>query len=66
MILESIDSKFDPVLEGHDSLRSEIQELSRKTSDRFDFVDFKIDTLNEKIDGVATDLKAHQKDTKAH
>jgi hypothetical protein len=52
MILEDINGKFDLILEGHESLRGEIRDLSRKTDERFDLVDFKIDTLNRKIDGV--------------
>jgi hypothetical protein len=52
MILEDINGKFDLILEGHESLISEIRDLSRKTDERFDLVDFKIDTLNRKIDGV--------------
>ena len=66
MILEDINGKFDLLLEGHEGLRSEIRELGRKTEERFDLVDFKIDTLNKKIDGVATDLKSHRVDTEAH
>ncbi|MBW6511769.1 MAG: hypothetical protein K0A93_06580 [Desulfuromonadaceae bacterium] len=58
VVLEDINSKFDLVLEGHELLRSEIRDLSRKTDERFDLVDFKIDTLNQKIDAVAADLKA--------
>ncbi|MCK4620865.1 MAG: hypothetical protein KAT62_01490 [Desulfuromonadales bacterium] len=57
VILESIDSKFDLVLEGYASLDKKIDDLALKTEERFDLVDFKIDTLNEKIDGVAADLK---------
>jgi hypothetical protein len=52
MILEDINGKFNLILEGHESLRGEIRDLSRKTDERFDLVDFKIDTLNRKIDGV--------------
>jgi hypothetical protein len=66
ILLEDIRSKFDLVLEGHDVLRSEIRELDRKTAERFDLVDFKLDTLNKKIDSVAADLSAHRKDTEAH
>jgi len=58
ILLEDIRGKFDLVLEGHEVLRSEIREIGRKTDERFDLVDFKIDTLNKKIDAVATDLKA--------
>ena len=57
VILESIDSKFNLVLEGYTALDKKIDELAQKTEERFDLVDFKIDTLNEKIDGVAAELK---------
>ena len=77
VILESIDSKFDLVIEGYDTLDRKIDDLAQKTYERFDLVDFKIDTLNEKIDAVdekltkkidsvAADLKAHRADTEAH
>ena len=70
VILESIDSKFNLVLEGYATLDEKftrkIDELAKKTEERFDLVDFKIDTLNQKIDSVASDLKAHRNDTEAH
>ena len=66
MLLEVINGKFDLLLEGHEGLRGEIREVGRKTDERFDLVDFKIDTLNKKIDGVAAELKAHRSDTEAH
>ena len=56
----------DLVLEGHEVLRSEIRELGRKPDERFDLVDYKIDTLNKKIDAVAVDLKAHRNNAEAH
>ena len=34
--------------------------------ERFDLVDFKMETLNQKIDAVAADIKAHREDTEAH
>ena len=77
VILEDINSKFNLVLEGHEVLRSEIRELSRKTDERFDLVDLKFSALNQKIDavdlklskrldGLAADLSAHRADTEAH
>ncbi len=66
ILLEDIRSKFDLVLEGHEVLRSEIRELGRKTDERFDLVDLKIETLNKKVDAVAADLSAHRADTEAH
>ena len=52
VILEDMNGKFSLILEGHELLRSEIRELSRKTDERFDLVDFKINALNLKIDAV--------------
>ncbi|MDT8445213.1 MAG: hypothetical protein RQ722_13035 [Desulfuromonadales bacterium] len=58
MILEDISGKFDLVLEGYAA-------LDRKLDNRFDLLNekietnsFKIDVLNQKIDGVRTELKA--------
>ena len=34
--------------------------------ERFDLVDFKFSGLNDKIDAVTSDLKAHHDDTEAH
>ncbi len=44
VILESIDSKFNLVLEGHESLRGEIRDLAQRTEGRFDLIDFEVDT----------------------
>jgi hypothetical protein len=66
IILESIDNKFQLVLEGHSSLANQIAELRQETNERFDLVDFKFQVLNDKIDAVATDLQAHRADTEAH
>ena len=59
VILENIDKKFDIVIEGYSTLDRKIDDLAKKTEERFDLVDFKIDTL-------ATELKAHREDTVAH
>ena len=72
ILLEDMNSKFELMIEGYQSLNGKIYDLSRKTDERFDLVDFKIDTLNKKIDavdeklskkidGVAADLKATDK-----
>lgn len=58
IILEDINSKFDLVLEGYSSLDKKIDDLARKTEERFNLVDFKFEVLNNKIDSVAADLKA--------
>ncbi|WP_224981800.1 hypothetical protein [Geomonas agri] len=52
VLLEDMNRKFDLVLEGHEVLRSEIRELSHKTDERFDLVEFKIETLGKRVDGL--------------
>jgi septation ring formation regulator EzrA len=59
ILLEDIRGKFDLVLEGHDALRKEIQDARRDLGDKISLVDFK-------VEAVATDLKAHRRDTEAH
>ena len=50
IILEDIQSKFELVIEGHAGLHQEIKEMRQDMNERFELVDFKIDTLNKKID----------------
>jgi len=64
--LEDIRGKFDLVLEGHDVLRKEIRDTREELCEKINLVDFKVGTLNQKIDGVAADLKAHRTDTEVH
>ncbi len=81
IILEDINSKFNIVIEGHQSLRKDIADTRIDLNEKFDFLNFKIDTvsehlskkinaveekLTEQINAVATDLKAHRNDTEAH
>lgn len=66
ILLEEMRSKFDLVLEGHDALRQEIRGSEERLSARIDHVDFKLNTLNTKIDHVKDDLAAHRADTEAH
>ena len=77
ILLEDIHGKFDLVLEGHDVLRKEIRDTREELCEKINLVDFKVDTLNQKIDGVrdtlgqkidavAADLAAHRRDTEAH
>ena len=77
MLLENMDSKFDLVLEGQESLRKEMHGIRDELAEKIENNSFKIDTLNKKIDGVdvkltkkidgvATDIKAHRADTEAH
>lgn len=57
VILESIDSKFNLVLEGHESLHREMHGIRDELVEKIDNNSFKIDVLNQKIDSVAADLK---------
>jgi archaellum component FlaC len=77
ILLEDIQGKFDLVLEGHDALRKEIRDTREELCEKINSVDFKVETLNQKIDGVrdelgqkidsvASDLVAHRRDTEAH
>ena len=77
MLLENMDSKFDLVLEGQESLRKEMHGIRDELAEKIDNNSFKIDTLNKKIDGVdakltkkidgvAAELKAHRADTEVH
>ncbi|MDO9123595.1 MAG: hypothetical protein Q7V12_04125 [Deltaproteobacteria bacterium] len=77
ILLEDIHGKFDLVLEGHDVLRKEIRDTREELCEKINSVDFKVETLNQKIDGVrdelgqkidavAEDLAAHRRDTEAH
>ncbi len=66
ILLEDIHGKFDLVLEGHDVLRKEIRDTREELCEKINSVDFKVETLNSKIDAVATDLTAHRRDTEAH
>ena len=52
ILLEDIRGKFDLVLEGHDALRQEIRDTREELGEKINLVDFKVETLNQKIDGV--------------
>ena len=56
MLLEDIRGKFDLVLEGHDGLRKEIRDTREELCEKINLVDFKVETLNQKIDGVKDNL----------
>jgi len=56
VLLEDIRGKFDLVLEGHDVLRKEIKDVRQDLSERISFVDFKVEALNQKIDGFRDEL----------
>jgi len=52
ILLEDIRGKFELVLEGHAVLHKEIKDTREQMEERFDLVDFKMETLNQKIDDV--------------
>jgi archaellum component FlaC len=56
ILLEDIRGKFDLVLEGHDTLRKEIRDTREELGEKINLVDFKVETLNRKIDGVEESL----------
>ena len=66
ILLEDIRGKFDLVLEGHEVLRKEIRDTRNELCEKIQFVDFKVEALNQKVDAIAADLKAHREDTEAH
>ena len=77
VILEDMNSKFDLLIESHQSLQQQIYDTKTELKEDIGLCNFKIDTLNDKIDGVeekltqkidavAADLKAHRTDTESH
>ena len=74
---EHFQHKLDIVVEGHEVLRKEIRDTREELCEKIKLVDFKVEVLNQKIDGVgddlsrkidavAADLKAHRADTEVH
>jgi chaperonin cofactor prefoldin len=55
-LFEDVKEKFDLVMEGQQGLHREIKEMRQEMNDRFELVDFKIETLNKKIDNVEVTL----------
>jgi archaellum component FlaC len=56
ILLEDIRGKFDLVLEGHEVLHKEIRDTREELCEKVNLVDFKVETLNQKIDGVRDEL----------
>ncbi|MFH1122739.1 MAG: hypothetical protein V1758_03675 [Pseudomonadota bacterium] len=56
ILLEDINGKFDLVLEGHDALRKEIRDTREELCEKINLVDFKVNAMNQKIDGVRDEL----------
>ena len=53
---EHFQHKLDIVIEGHEVLRKEIRDTREELCEKIKFVDFKVEVLNQKIDGVRDDL----------
>lgn len=49
---EHFQHKLDIIAEGHDVLRKEIRDTREELSEKIKFLDFKVEVLNQKIDGV--------------
>jgi len=61
VLLESIDNKFQLVLEGHSSLANQIRDTRQELLERADLTDFKKEVLNGKLDAVDTINKLSKK-----
>ena len=57
IVLESIESKIQLVLEGYSVLDKRIQDTRDELVEKITMTDLKVDILNDKIDKVAADLK---------
>jgi len=56
ILLEDMNTKFNIVLESHEALRSEIREAREESNSKHDHTSFLIQTLNQKIDTVESNL----------
>jgi len=59
ILLEDIRGKFDLVLEGHEGLRKEIKDTRHELCEKINFVDFKVDALSHKVDGLEVETRAN-------
>ena len=50
-ISENFDLKIGLIADGHTTLQDAIDSLERRTNERFDHLDFKIDTVNNHLSG---------------
>ena len=77
ILLESINSKFDLVLESLAVFDEKFSKRFNELEEKIDFNSFKIEVVNKKIDdvearlsakidAVADDLAAHRADTEVH
>ena len=77
---ESVNHKFDIIVEGHKMLSEKIDRVEQRLDGRIDCVIRKLDavaaqgdatvakieTVSTKLDAIAADLAAHRRDTEAH
>lgn len=56
ILLEDMTGKFDLLIESHQSLQQQIHETKTELKEDLELCNFKIDTLNQKIDGVEDKL----------
>ena len=56
VILEDMNSKFDLLIESHQSLQQQIYDTKTELKEDIGLCNFKIDILNDKIDGVEEKL----------
>lgn len=66
ILLEMMRSRFDLLLEGHATLRAELQEYRRESNERHDLTEFLPKALARDVGQLRTDLAAHRADTEAH
>ena len=56
MLLENINEKFDLVIEGHSALGKEIRDTRQEFNEKLDLVNFKVDTLHQRVENVREEL----------
>lgn len=66
VLADSLDVKISLVAESHQVLHDEIKETRSELKKDINLCGFKIDTVNDKVDAVAADVKQHRNDTEAH
>jgi hypothetical protein len=77
ILLEDIRSKFDLVIEGHDSLNRKLDDRMSELNEKIEHNSFILGVLNgkidevdnrfgNKIDAVSAGLSAHRLDTESH
>lgn len=66
ILSEDFQHKLDLVVEGHEVLRREIREVGDESHVNHEQTAFLLKAVSNKVDGIATDLAAHRKDTEAH